>query len=226
MSNNETLYSGYWFTCRTFKRARDHIWWKQCMFLCVWLEFCKSLQAIQPCQAAFKWKLSTSFIKRLNEHHICPVHLKHYSDVTLASCHLKSPIRRLFVQKLKVYSGWLQRSIKARHCGTILGGNQWGPLDSHHKGSVKRKAFICYAIMKNPLKILLTHWGRVTHICVGNLTIIGSDNGLSPGRRQAIIWTNAGILLIGPLRTNFSEIVIGIQTFSFKKMHLKTSSAK
>ena len=43
--------------------------------------------------------------------------------------------------------------------------------------------------------IPLTHWGRVTHICVGNLTIIGSDNGLSPGRRQAIIWTNVGILL-------------------------------
>ena len=72
----------------------------------------------------------------------------------------------------------------------------------------------------------LTHWGRVTHICVGNLAIIGSDNGLSPGRRQAIIWTNAGILLIGPLGTNFSEILIGIQTFSFKKMHLKMSSAK
>ena len=72
----------------------------------------------------------------------------------------------------------------------------------------------------------LTHWGRVTHICVGNLTIIGSDNGLSPGRRQAIIWTNAGILLIGHWGTNFSEILIGIQTFSFKKMHLKMSSAK
>ena len=43
----------------------------------------------------------------------------------------------------------------------------------------------------------LTHWGRVTHICISKLTIIGSDNGLSPGRRQAIIWTNAGILLIG-----------------------------
>ena len=72
----------------------------------------------------------------------------------------------------------------------------------------------------------LTHWGRVTHICVGKITIIGSDNGLSPERRQAMIWTNAGILLIGPLRTNFSEIFIGIQTFSFKKMHLKMSSAK
>ena len=72
----------------------------------------------------------------------------------------------------------------------------------------------------------LTHWGRVTHICVSKQTIIGSDNGLSPGRRQAIIWTSAGILLIGPLETNFSEILIGIQTFSFKKMHLKMSSAK
>ena len=60
----------------------------------------------------------------------------------------------------------------------------------------------------------------MTHICVGNLTIIGLDNGLSPGRRQAIICTNAGILLIEPLRTNFSEISIEIHTFSFKEMHL------
>ena len=73
---------------------------------------------------------------------------------------------------------------------------------------------------------ILTHWGQVTHICVGNLTIIGSDNGLSPGRRQAIIWTNAGILLIGHLGTNFNEIVIRIQTFSVKKMHLRMSSGK
>ena len=72
----------------------------------------------------------------------------------------------------------------------------------------------------------LTHWGRVTHICVSKLTIIGSDNGLSPGRRQAIIWTNAGILLIRTLGTNFSEILSKIHAFSFKKMHLKTSSAK
>ena len=35
-------------------------------------------------------------------------------------------------------------------------------------------------------KYVLTHWGRVTHICVSKLTIIGSDNGLSPGGRQAI----------------------------------------
>ena len=64
------------------------------------------------------------------------------------------------------------------------------------------------------------------HICVGNLSIIGSDNGLSPGRRQANSWTNDGILLIGPLGTNFSEHLIDIQTFSFKNKHLKVSSAK
>ena len=63
----------------------------------------------------------------------------------------------------------------------------------------------------------LNHRGRVMHICISNLTIIGLDNGLSPSRRQAIIWTNAGILFIRTLGTNFSEILIEIHTFSFKK---------
>ena len=66
----------------------------------------------------------------------------------------------------------------------------------------------------------------VAYICVSKLTIIGSDNGLSPGRRQAIIWTSAGILIIGPMVTNISEILIEIYTFSFKKPHLKISSGK
>ena len=75
-------------------------------------------------------------------------------------------------------------------------------------------------------RLILTHWSRVTHLCVSDLTTIGSDNDLSPGRRQAIIWTNARILLIGPVGTIFSEILIEIHTFSFKKMYLKMSSAK
>ena len=66
----------------------------------------------------------------------------------------------------------------------------------------------------------------MTHICISKLTIIGSDNGLSPDRRQAIIWTNPGILLTGPLGTNFSEILIEIHAFSFRKMHLKMLSGK
>ena len=84
----------------------------------------------------------------------------------------------------------------------------------------------CRCMLSALYQAPLTHWGRVTHICVGNLTIIGSGNGLSPDRRQAITWTNVGILLIGPLGTNFSEMLIEIHTFSFKKIHWKMSSGK
>ena len=70
-----------------------------------------------------------------------------------------------------------------------------------------------------------THWGWVTHACVSKLTIIGSVDGLSPGRRQTIIWTNAGILLIQTMG-NFNEILSKIHKFSNMKMQLKMSSAK
>ena len=75
----------------------------------------------------------------------------------------------------------------------------------------------------------LTHWGRVAHICVSKLTIIDSDDGLSPGRCQAIIWTNAGILLIPTLGTNFNEILSENQWiihFHSRKIHWKMSSGK
>ena len=85
----------------------------------------------------------------------------------------------------------------------------------------KDSAFLHWFVLHS-----LTHCGRVTHICVSKLIIIGSDNGLLPDRCQAIIWTNTGILLIGPLWINFSEILLNILTFSFKKMHLKVSSVK
>ena len=74
----------------------------------------------------------------------------------------------------------------------------------------------------NHLIIMLSE----TYICVSKLTIVGLDNGLSPGWRQTVIRTNAGIWLIKPLGTNFSEIVIEIPTCPFKKMRLKVSSAK
>ena len=51
-----------------------------------------------------------------------------------------------------------------------------------------------------------------------NLTIIGWNHGLSPVWHQAIIWINAGLLLIWPLWPNFGEIFIEIHTFLFKKM--------
>ena len=71
-----------------------------------------------------------------------------------------------------------------------------------------------------------THQGRVMHIFVSKIVIVGSDNGLSPCRRQAIIWTKAWILWIWPSGTNLSDILIENITFSFTKVYLTMSSAK
>ena len=53
--------------------------------------------------------------------------------------------------------------------------------------------------------VTFTKWGRMTHICISKLTIIASDDG---GCHQAIIWTNAGIMLFGPIWKNFNEVLI------------------
>ena len=84
----------------------------------------------------------------------------------------------------------------------------------------------CCGLITSSSLWLLTHWGQMMHICVGKLTIIGSDNGLSPGRCKAMIWTNDGIFLLWTLGTNFSQFVIEIQTFSLKIIRLKMASVK
>ena len=71
-----------------------------------------------------------------------------------------------------------------------------------------------------------THWGRKTHICIREHASTGSDNGLSPGRRQAIIWTIAGILSIGPSGTNFCEMSVDIYTLLSKNNTSKMSSGE
>ena len=88
--------------------------------------------------------------------------------------------------------------------------------------------FSIFYFMLGVVKTLytITHGGWVMHICISDLTIISSDNGLSPGRLYATIWTNTGILLIEPLGMNFSEMLIIIQASSFKKMNLKMPSTK
>ena len=87
-----------------------------------------------------------------------------------------------------------------------MADGQCYPSDDEIKQMMLQKATELFEVCDKEKKVsvilkslqALTHWGRMTQICVGKLSIIGSDNGLSPGRRQAIIWTNAGILLIGP----------------------------
>ena len=73
--------------------------------------------------------------------------------------------------------------------------------------------------------MLLSDWGWVVHIHISKLAMVGSDNDLSPNWHQAIIWTNDGILLIGPLETSFGKILIEIHMFSFKKIDDRSISA-
>ena len=90
-------------------------------------------------------------------------------------------------------------------------------------GAIKyhRQLVLVIAISNCLSTFHLTHWGRVTHICINKLTIIGSDNGLWLGRSQAIIWTDAGVSLIGSLWTNFNEILIEIHPFTLKKVYFE-----
>ena len=87
-------------------------------------------------------------------------------------------------------------------------------------GRLGMQSYRCNSSVKE-----MTWYGILSSMKPSKLTIIGSDNGLSPGRRQAIIWTNSGILLIRIPGTNFSDILSEIQTFSFSKMHSKMSYA-
>ena len=78
-------------------------------------------------------------------------------------------------------------------------------------------------VMKQPRRMWVNSLNLVPHIYVRESVSIGSHNGLSAGRPQANIRTNAGMMLIGHIGTNFNEMLIKIHTFSFKKIHLKMS---
>ena len=109
------------------------------------------------------------------------------------------------------------------------------PILTNHQCSIRLRAisqeilYISILQTKDHSRICRCQWvnlligARVTYIWVNKLTIIGTDNGLSPGRHHVIIWCNAGILLIGPLVKKFNEILIETHTFLSKKVHLKMS---
>ena len=80
-------------------------------------------------------------------------------------------------------------------------------------GTCNRKC-LCHFIDQYQLYLWqvkqLTHWEWVVHISICKITIIGSDNGFLAGQHRAIIWTDAGIFLTGPLGTNFSDLYISL----------------
>ena len=172
--------------------------------------------------SSIAYNLNTAALQKKNSHypiwHSAWLHL--LSFWLTAVNHVKyTPLRILiFIQWWCIIDNNNYISVGRTNCGTGITGQLRQPTTSSTPGQLPRTSKgVC---------VYLTHWGRVTHICVSSLTIVASNNGLSPGRRQAIIWTNAGILLIRSLGTNFSEILMEIHTVSFNKTHLKMSSAK
>ena len=140
----------------------------------------------------------------------CQWRFEHRWLVTLCAWYNNSLIPKF--QRRWIYT-WLSNYIHLK---------QWDPCKTGAPGFFP--GIPTFVTIMTTREIHLTHWGRVTHICVGNVTIIDSVNDLSPWRRQTIIWTSAGILLIGPLGTQWSEILSELHTFSLKKKHLKISS--
>ena len=157
----------------------------------------------------FLTKISLQFIAHVkNCAKICSDRFVHTWVRTKWNCnHIWIVMKNMLV---KWVSGPMRDGISSRHDDVI----KWKHVPryqcqvpvTHLK---KGHPYILSADVRSPnaLKWLdLICWGRMTHICVSKLTNIGPDNGLSPGRRLAIIWTNAGMLLIRTLGINFSEI--------------------
>ena len=115
---------------------------------------------------------------------------KHQSSASLA-----------FVNSLVTGEFPAQKASNAEDASIWLRYHGFELITCYHKMQLK--------IEKNIVASALTHWGRVTHICVSKLTIIC--------RCQVITWNNAGIMLF----RNFCEILSEIHSSSFKNMHLK-----
>ena len=107
---------------------------------------------------------------------------------------------------------WVDRPTLSQSVADILARNRHQTTNNHHACS--NMIIVSHDIY---CAMQISHWGRVTQICLDNLTINGSDNGLAPLRRQTIIWINAAILSIIPEGTYFSETLFKIQKFYFRK---------
>ena len=98
--------------------------------------------------------------------------------------------------------------------------NNQKDFESWKKHTHKKNVFVVISVTLNALK------PGDKYICISELGITGSGNGLSPMRHQAIAWISDDLLSTGTLRTNFSEILLKIWRFSCTKIHLKMSSVK
>ena len=115
------------------------------------------------------------------------------------------------------------------HHGTCVTHVPWCMSGSLTCGDGENVPGIPGACAPTILRIWQEAHSVLTHLLINasaNWVSIGSGNDLSLVRHQAINWTNAALVSIGPLWTNFTDTLIEIQMFSFKNTQLRMSSAK
>ena len=142
---------------------------------------------------------------------------------------MASQITYVWLVYLTVCSGadeWKHRSSGSL---AFVRGIHRGPVP--HKGAVTRKTFpLDDVIVRRERPNRYWHRWHLVAFCCGLLMIIEAEwriySKLTAIGIWTIIWTNAGIVLIEPFGTNFSQILIEVYTFSARKMHFKTSSGK
>ena len=115
-----------------------------------------------------------------------------------------------------VYLGANQRKYQSSASLAFMGGIHRWPVNSPHKRPVTRKMF--------PFDDVI--------IAVACVSLLAASRGLACRGTALCLWEQgllrgdtAGLLSVGPLGSNFSEILIKIGNFSFTKIHLKMSSA-
>ena len=114
---------------------------------------------------------------------------------------ITSQITSLTIVYSTVYSDADQRRHQSSTSLAFVWGIHRGPVNSPHKWPVTQKMF--------PFDDDIMEYESA------NWTIIASGNGFSPVQYQAITLASANFLLIGPLKTNFSEIIIHLESIYF-----------
>ena len=162
----------------------------------------------------------------------------HYSDITWPQWYLKLPLTQLFVQHLIRASIWsTKKTSKLCTTGSFM---EW--IHQWFSSQWLRNAQNCFHATTSSWSMQLHQaicWFDDATTCVINSTPpnaaymyqwIGSTLvqimacclfGTKPLSKQML-----GYCELDPRGTNFSEILIKIQNFSFTKMHLKISSVK
>ena len=146
----------------------------------------------------------------------------HYNDVIMRV--ISSQITSLTIVYSTVYSAQIKKTTKLRVTGLCAKNS---PGTGEFPAQMASNAVNVSIWWRHHRILLSAPPGQGWHIFVRiEVIVFSSEDGLSPFGRQFDILINAGLFSIGPIGTNFGDILLGIHNISSKKMYLRKASAK